>query len=235
MAQLDSIRQSIFTLGGVTAILLLVYSLATMVLLMTIGGQPKSAQECFSMLKANRWKGLLRLDVLTILVLPLYFLLFLALYVALYKTNGLLALVAVVIGFAGVTLVLATPSAFSWLALSDKFEAAINDEQQKLFLAAGENLLVSDLWHGSGAMVGGILTQTSLLILSVVMLRNPDFSKLLAWGGILTHGLDLTHILVEPILPKRGAILMFIAGPLYLVWFPLLAANLFRLASVLKF
>jgi hypothetical protein len=79
-------------------------------------------------------------------------------------------------------------------------------------------------------MVGGILTQTSLLILSVVMIQNPDFSKLLAWGGILTHGLDLAHILIEPILPKRGAILMFVAGLLYLVWFPLLAANLFRLA-----
>lgn len=128
MAQLDSISQNIFALGGVTAILLLVYSLTTLVLLMMIGGQPKSAQECFSMLKTNRWKGLLRLDGLTILVLPLYFLLFLALYVALYKTSGSLALVAVVIGFAGVTLVLATPSAFSWLALSDKFEAESNEE-----------------------------------------------------------------------------------------------------------
>jgi len=45
---------------------------------------------------------------------------------------------------------------------------------------------------------------------------------------IVTHGLDLLHLLVGFFIPT-GVILMAIAGPLYLVWFPLLARDFFRL------
>lgn len=69
---------------------------------------------------------------------------------------------------AGVTLVLATPSAFSFLALSDRFPEASRESQQTLFLAAGEAVLASDLWHGSGALMGWLLIQTALLLLSIL-------------------------------------------------------------------
>jgi hypothetical protein len=61
------------------------------------------------------------------------------------------------------------------------------------------------------------------------MLRSNVFSKATAWVGVVTHGLDLLHILIAFFLPAAGAGLMFIAGPLYLVWFPLLARDFFRL------
>src|SRR5574341_562389 len=112
--------RSLYKIGGAIAMIWLLYSLVTMVLLIAIGGQPESAQEGFTMLQENRLVGLLRLDVLTILVMPLYYLLFLGLYMALRKTHGVYALLAAVLIFAGLTLALATPSAFSFLALSDK-------------------------------------------------------------------------------------------------------------------
>jgi hypothetical protein len=74
-----------------------------------------------------------------------------------------------VLGCAGVTLVLATPSAFSWLALSDRFAVATGEAERALLLAAGEAILASDLWHGSGALMGGPLMQTATLLMSVVM------------------------------------------------------------------
>jgi hypothetical protein len=43
------------------------------------------------------------------------------------------------------------------------------------------------------------------------------------------HGFDLAHLLVGLFFPLGGIILMAIAGPLYLVWFPLLARDVFRL------
>jgi hypothetical protein len=67
---------SLCKLSGVAALILLVYSLVTMVILVTIGGQPETAQEGFSMLQENRLAGLLRLDVLSVLVMPLYYVLF---------------------------------------------------------------------------------------------------------------------------------------------------------------
>jgi hypothetical protein len=230
-ARFSSKWPSFYHLGGVVAGVLLGYSLITMVLLIVIGGMPETAQEGFHILAENRLLGLLRLDVLTILVMPLYYLLFLGLYGALKETNGVISLLAVALGFAGVTLVLATPSAFSFLALSDKFAAAASEARQTQLLAAGEALLVSDLWHGSGALMGGLLLQTATLLLSVVMLRSAAFSKATAWLGVAMHGLDLLHILVGFVFPVAGALLMIVAGPFYLVWFPLLARDFFRLGK----
>lgn len=225
---------TLYKITAVSALILLVYSLATMVLLAAIGGQPETAQEGFAMLAQNRLVGLLRLDVLTLLVMPLYYLLLLSLYGALRGVDGAKSLLALVLGLAGVTLVLATPSAFSFLTLSDRFAAATDEAQRTLLLAAGEAVLASDLWHGSGALVGGLLLQTATLILSLVMLRSADFSKITAWVGVVMHGLDLLHIVAGFFIPAAGVALMVVAGPLYLIWFPLLARDFLQLTKTVE-
>ena len=221
--------KSLYKICGATALILLVYSLVTMIILVVIGGQPETAQEGFTMLQKNRMVGLLRLDVLAVFVLPLYYVLFLGLYSALQKTHAAYVALAAVLGVAGVTLFLATPSVFSWLALSDKFVAAATDAQREQLLAAGEAVLASDMWHGTGAIMSGLLLQTATLSMSVIMLQNSSFSKLTAWVGIVMHGLDLLHILVGFFTPMGGIVLMWVAGPLYLVWFPLLARDFFKI------
>ncbi len=223
---------SFYKIGGIAALVALLYSLATLSIVMALGMPPETAQEGFTLLAENRLVGLLRMDVLTILVmLPLYYLLILGLYGALRATAGTQSRLAAILGIVGVTLVLATPSAFAFLTLSDKFAAATDAAQRALFLAAGEAVLASDLYHGSGALMGGLLLQTATLIFSVLMLRSASFGKLTAWVGIVMHGLDLLHILVGFLAPAVGATLMIIAGTLYLVWFPLLAWDFFRLAK----
>jgi hypothetical protein len=222
--------KTLYKLGGTTALIMLLYSLVTMVILVVIGGQPESAREGFNMLQANRLIGLLRLDVLSIFVMPLYYMLFWALYRALKGTQNTYVPPAIIFVFAGLTLFLATPSAFSWLTLSDKFAVATNETQKVLLLAAGEAILASDMWHGSGAIMGGVLLQTGALLASVVMLESKTFARSTAYVGVVTHGLDLVHILVGFLFPMGGVILMAIAGPLYLVWFPLLARDFFRLS-----
>jgi hypothetical protein len=182
------------------------------------------------MLRQNRITGLLRLDVLSILVMPLYYVLFLSLYRVLHGARVALVMLATLLVFAGLTLFLATPSAFSWLPLSDRFWTATDPQVRSQLLAAGEAILASDMWHGSGAIVGGMLLQTGTLLISVAMLSSRDFGRRTAWVGIVTHGLDLLHIPLELLFPGYGNPLMFVAGPLYLVWFPLVARDLARLA-----
>lgn len=223
--------KSLYKTGGVSALILLLYSLVTMLILVTIGGQPETAQEGFTMLQNNLLAGLLRLDMLMILIMPLYYPLFLGLYTTLKKVQIANTTLAVVLVFAGLTLALATPSAFSWLALSDKFAAATSEAQKTLLLAAGEAILASDMWHGSGAITGGILLQIGALLMSVVMVQSQSFGKATAYVGIVTHGLDLLHILVSFFVPQAGFMMMAVAGPLYLVWFPLLARDFFRLSQ----
>lgn len=222
--------QTFCRMGSLSTWLLMLYSLATMVILFVVGSQPLSAQEGFDMLRQNRIAGLLRLDLLSILVMPLYYLLFLSLYRALRSTGEALASLATLLVFAGLTLFLATPSALSWLSLSDRFWAATDPQVRSQLLAAGEAILASDMWHGSGAVVGGMLLQTGTLLISIAMLRSRGFGRLTAWVGIITHGLDLLHIPLELLFPGYGNPLMFVAGPLYLLWFPLVARDLARLA-----
>jgi len=228
---LNSNWKNLYKLGEWVALLFILYSLITMASLIVIGGQPKSALEGFAMLQENRLTGILRLDVLTVFIMPFYYLLFLGLYIALKKSNPLIAIISLVFGIAGVTLFLATPSVFSWLALSDKYAASSSEAERTLLLAAGEAILASDMWHGTGALMGGILMQTATTLISITMLKSAAFAKSTAYVGIVTHGLDLLHILVGLLIPAGGVILMMISGPLYLIWFPLLARDFFRLGK----
>jgi hypothetical protein len=228
---MESSPNALYKLGGASALILLIYSLVTMILLVVVGGQPNNAQEGFTLLQNNRFVGFLRLDGLTILVMPLYYPLILAFYTALKKTSGLYVLTAAVLGLAGLTLFLATPSAFSWLALSDRYAAATSDIQKNQILAAGETILASDMWHGSGAILGGILLQTGMLLISLRMRNGKTFGQWISYTGIVMFGVDLAHLVIGFIFPPVGIALMVIAGPLYLIWFPLVAIRFFQLAS----
>lgn len=104
----------LYKLAAWSAILLFVYSLLTLFVVALIGPPPDTIQECFNMLRENTWRGLLRLDVLTIFAMPLYYVFFLGLYYALRQVNFAMAVVSVSIIFVGVTLFLAAPSVFSF-------------------------------------------------------------------------------------------------------------------------
>ena len=228
---IDSDWKSLCNIGGVAALLWIVYSIIAMIILIILGGLPSTADECFAVLQDNRIVGLLRLDLLTVIVMPLYYLLFFGIYVALRRTNGAYAALATALAFVGVTLFLATPSVFSMTYLSDQYAVATTDIQRSQLLAAGEAIIASDMWHGTGAIMGGILLQSAAVLISVVMLRGKIFSKVTAYVGILTHGLDLAHIIIGFFFPGVGVILMAIAGPLYLIWFPLVGRRLFQLGQ----
>lgn len=217
--------------GGIAALILIVYSLATIVQLLVLGGQPATAAEAFSLLQHHRVVGLLRLDLPTVVALPLYYFLFLGLFAALRRADRANAILSTSLAFVGVTLVLATPTALSMIPLSEKYAAATTEAARMQLQAAGETILATDMWHGTGAILGGILLQSGAVLISVVMLRSTVFGRTTAYVGILTHGLDLAHIVLGLFLPVAGVVLMALAGPLYLVWLPLIGRRLLQLAA----
>jgi hypothetical protein len=217
-------------IGGIAALILAAYSLATMVQMVLLGGQPTSAAQAFDLLEHHRVIGLLRLDLPTIAVLPLYYFVFLGLFAALRRSDRSNALLAIALAFVGTTLTLATPTALSMIPLSDKFAAATSDTARNQLLAAGEALMAADIWHSTSAILGGVLLQCGAVLISIVMLRSSVFSKTTAWLGIVMHGLDLAHIVGGLLLPAAGFVLLSIAGPLYPVWFALVGLRLLRLA-----
>lgn len=229
MTNIDSNWKSLYRIGGNAALIFIVYSLITMIFVFTIGGPPETVVEVFNLLETNRLLGLIRLDALTIIIIPFYYPLFLSICVALKKSRVSYAALTALLAFAGITLFLATPSVFSLIPLSDKYAVAVTAAEKAQLLAAGEALLASDMWHATGAMIGGVLILIAVFILSIVMLSSSAFSRGTAIVGILTHGLDLLHLIAGVFSPQAGVAIMAIAGTLYLVWFPLLARDLFKL------
>ena len=221
----------LYRVGGWAALVLVVYSLATMAQLLVLGGPPATAAEVFSLLQHRRIVGFLRLDLPTVIVLPLYYLLFLGLFAALRQTDRARAILATSLAFVGVTLVLATPTALSLIPLSEKYAAATTAATRNELLAAGEAILATDMWHGTGAIMGGILGQSGAVLICVVMLRSAVFGKTTAYLGIVMHGLDLAHIVFGLLLPVVGIVLMAVAGPLYPIWLFLVGRRFFQLAS----
>lgn len=187
--------KSLCKAGGIASFVFIFYSLITMVILTVFGGQPTTAIESFTLLQSNRFLGLLRMDLLTVIFIPLYFLIFLGIFLALNGRKSAWSIIALISVFVGVTLLLATPSVFSMLNLSDKYAMATTETQRSQLIAAGEAILASDMWHGTGAIIGSFLIQISALIFSFVMLRGKAFNKFTAYVGIITHALDFAHLI----------------------------------------
>jgi len=221
----------VWRLGGIAAFILMAYCVAVMVQIVALGGPPASASEAFQLLRENRIVGLLRLDLPTMFAMPVYYVLFLALYAALKSDDGPIAALGTVLAFAGLTLFLAAPSALSMASLTDKYAAASTDAARAQFLAAGEAVMATDIWHGTSAKIGGALMQVGAVLMCAVMLRGGVFGRVTAWIGIAMYGLDLTHIFATIWLPVAGVVLMAIAGPLYPVWFFLVGRRLVRLSA----
>jgi hypothetical protein len=229
--QLPPDWSALFRIGGFAAFALILYSLLTIVQMILLRGQPSSVEEAFRLLQTNRLIALLRLDLPTIMILPLYYLVFLSLYQALKDTSRTAALLATALAFTGNTLVLSTPTALSLIPLSDKYAAATSDVSRSQLLAAGEALMAGDIWHSTGAILGGALMQSGAVLISIAMLRGGVFSRFTAWLGIVMHSLDLAHVLVGAFLPSTSAVLLSVAGPFYPVWFFLIGRSLLQLAS----
>lgn len=223
---------SLCRIGGIAAFGLLAYTLATIAQFAIVGaGVPPTAFGIFSILHNNKLEGLLRLDLPTVIAMPLYYLLFLGLFAALRRVDRAMTVLSTALAFAGTTLVLATPTALPMLSLSNQYWAATTEISRMQYLAAGEAVMANDIWHGTGAIVGGVLLQFGALLICWIMLRGGVFSKATAWLGIVMHAFDLGHIVSGLFFPVFAAVLLAMAGPLYPIWFFLVGRRLFRLSG----
>jgi hypothetical protein len=219
-------------MGGVAAFLMLLSVMVTMLVVVTLGGEPTTPTEYFALLNGNRLVALLRMDLASVATVGLYYFVFFGLFAALRRTHAPEAAFATALAFVGGTLWFAGQSAFSFVHLADRYAAASTDAERERLLAAAEAVLATDVWHATGTAVGGTLLLGAAVLVSVMMLRSGLFGRVAAWSGILANGLDLVHVLVNLVAPgSPGDILMAVAGPLYPVWFVLLGRRLLQLGA----
>src|SRR3974390_2387487 len=163
--------------GAWAAVILLIYCLLTMLILTLLGAAPENAQACFKMIEKSAVIALLRLDVLTVLVMPVFCVLYAGLYIAIQRECYVPAILSCAAAVMGVTLILANASPASLVYLSDQYSAATTESRRALLVAAGEAVISTDMWHGTAAKMGGLLLQFAGVLISIAMLRTTVFSK----------------------------------------------------------
>ncbi len=221
---------TLFMVGGVAALLQLIIVIAY-IPIATLGAKPVTAQEYFQAFQAGWLSGLLRGDILSTLMIILYLGTLPAMYVALRKHDPSLTVLAGLATLVAVIVCISSDSGLSLLYLSNQYSTAPDAARQAQLLAAGEAAIATDMWHSTGSFITGIFLQGSGVIFSILMLRNKHFSKVTAISGLTANALDLTQHLFHLALPSISATILMVAGPFYLIWFPMLARDFFRLAS----
>jgi hypothetical protein len=221
--------RDLYIIGGVAALVQLAAILAYTIAMAVLGPKPDGIEGYLAIQQANPLASVLRGDFLFLFLIGGYLGTFPALYVALRSVSPVYAMFATLLTLIAVTICLASESTFALLHLGNQYAAAGGAQRAQL-LAAGEAVIASDMWNSSGAYVSGILLQGGGVIISLVMLRSRDFSRVTAVAGLLGNALDLAQHVLHPFAPSLSAAIMMLMGPFYLVWFPMLARDLFRLA-----
>jgi len=231
--------KSIYTLGGITTIIVLIGILLDIVIGSASGGNlsvlPQTAMDRFAQFQDNWLLGLYNLDLLNIInqiiLIPTYF----ALYATHRKENNAYALLAIIIFLVGTTIFVTNNTALPMLELSNKYAASTTESQKTLLAAAGEAMLARGA-HGSlGVFIGFILPHIAGLIMSFVMLKGKIFNKVTSYIGIAGSTLILIYIILVTLAPGIKNMAMVFAMPgglLLMAWMIMFTIRLFQLGNL---
>jgi hypothetical protein len=227
---IDTGWRKLIRVGGIAAWMQLGSVIAMTIVIAALGMRPETAEEAFAIFQSSKIVGLLRDDLFSLLIVALYLGTFAGIYAAFRKTrHQATVLFLTVLVFIGVTITFAKHSGFSLMTLSDRYAAATTDIERSQLIAAGEAVIASNIWNSTSAYISGILLQGTGILISVLMLRQEGFGKVMAIAGIIANAGDLTQHLLTPFAPSIASVVGMFGFPFYLVWFPLLGLNLLKL------
>lgn len=221
--------RDLYRIGGMAALLQLVAILAVIVARAVLGPKPDTVEEFFAIQRASPLAAILRGDFLLLFLIGGYLGTFPALFLSLRRSSPVTVSFATLFTFVAVILSFSTESTFSLLHVGNQYAAATGEVIRSQITAAGEAVIASDGWNSSAGYMTGILLQGGGVMISLVMLRSRDFSKVTAFAGLLGNALDLVQHVLHPFTPALSATIQMVMGPFYFVWFPMLARDLFRL------
>lgn len=219
----------VYGIGSISALLQLVVIVGYGVVTVIWGMRPNDVKEVFDTFHQSPVSGFLTGDLPLLLLVGLYVGTFPAIYFSLRKSSPTLALICTVGTLFGVVISFTGESTFALWYLSKEYVSATSPAQKQVLIAAGEAVIASGWWHSTASYLVGILLQGTGAIISVAMLRNKQFHKVTAVSGILANSLDLFQHTFDPFISGVQELLSPIMGPFYLVWFPMLAWDLWRL------
>jgi hypothetical protein len=230
--------KSIYTLGGMAAVVTLLGLLLDIVIGNITGGDlsalPQTAIERFAEFHTSKLLGLYHLDllnlVLQIVIIPVYF----ALYAAHRDVNKAYGSLSLIILLSGSVLMVSNNTSLAMLELSNKYYSTTVESAKSLYAAAGEALLAQGA-HGSPAMFPGFfLPNMASLLMSVVMLKGRIFTRINSWTGITGSILMMLYLIFVCFgtrIEKMATAFAMPGGILLMAWMIMLTIRLFNLGS----
>ncbi len=240
--------ESLYQLGGVAALVIILVSLLDIVItFFPWGATPDpgkgSVLDWFSLIQTNWFLGLRGLGFLNLLTtalgVPVFFALFLTtsrVTVDQRQNQGYAGL-ALIILCIGVSTYIASNSALSMLALSDRYSLATTEAQRSQIVAAGQVLLTQAEDFTPATYAGFFLTEFAYVVMAMVLLRSRFFDKAAAWVGLLGFILMLVSTswaTFIPVLYDVTVLLAMIGGLFCIAWFFLVARRLFQLCRLAR-
>jgi hypothetical protein len=238
---LDSSWKNLYRVGAIAALIAALVFRRNMGAEATMfaGPAPTTAVGWFTLLHNNSLLGLFFLNFFDIADYVLVGLVFLALYIALRKTNRIYSGIATSLSLAGILVYVISTTSFTMLSLSNQYASAATDAQKSAFLTAGQAVLAKGIpgadYQGVGGLTSLFLIAVAGLIISVVMLRGKIFNRITAYVGITASALDLAYLSGLAFLPAGafylGSILLIGgAGLLLMIWHLLIGVKLYKLS-----
>jgi hypothetical protein len=239
MDKSDSGWNSIYKVGGATALLIVLTALVEIIITFLPGGyaSPDTVSDWFMLFQHNWFLGLRNLGFLNIVMTALGIPTFFALYAAHRQVNNTYAGLAMIISFIGVAVFYATNRAFPMLDLSNQYVSATTDAQRATLSAAGQAMLSVGKSHTPGTFIAFFLSEVAGILISCVMLRGKVFNKLNASIGILGFSLLLVFEICASFVTALSNVALIIAmsgGLLSMAWYILIARRLFQLGQHLE-
>jgi len=134
-------------------------------------------------------------------------------------------LIAMVVGFVGITLYYASNVSFEMLTLSKEYLNATSEVQRNSLIGAGSGLMA--IYRGTAFNVYYVLNAITLLVLAIVMLKSQIYSKTTAIIGI-TSGILMA---IPSSAGTLGMVLSLASLVPWAIFIILISKKFFRLAD----
>lgn len=229
--------KSIYALGAIAAIIALTGILLDVIIGNITGGNlselPQTAIERFIQFQNNQLLGLYNLDLLNminqIIMIPVYF----ALYAAHRNVIKSYSLFALLIFLFGSVILVANNTALPMYELSHKYFASSSAVQKAFYAAAGEAMLARGAHGSAGIFIGFFIPNLAGFIMSIVMLKGREFSKINSWLGIIGSILMMVYVILVNFVPGIETMATAFAMPgglMLMTWIIMFTVRLFKLS-----
>lgn len=222
-AHTDTQWYLLYKIGGAAALLMVALIVAQSIVYI-VWPPPDTAAEYFALFQTNPLLGLLSLDLIYLIDNALMVPIYLALYIALRRSDESLMALGLALGFVGLAAYYASNTAFEMYALSNQHATAATATEQAALLGAGQAMLA--IYKGTAFNVYYVLNCVALLLFSIVMLRGRVFSRTAGYLGLAAGLLMIVPSTVGTI----GLIFALLSLVPWTIWLVLFARRLFQLA-----